>query len=133
MKSLYNLLFGLLFISAFSQNQTPLYQINSNNVIIDNTIVEIPSAIKINETTVEYIQLNTNGQTSDVFEITETNGQWDSQTFTGKITYTLVQEGYQAIFKLTGTETGIIAQFNFILNSTEQEIYLFNVDSISYQ
>jgi len=45
----------------------------------------------------------------------------------------LVKDGQQANLHLLGQDTGISATFIFNINDTEQAIYIFNIETFSYQ
>jgi len=131
MKPLYTILTGILFI-VFSTNASSTFTLSCSNAQVDNVDSFVASTIEITENTIIWTQHHTNTDTPISFDITSQNGSWDNPTSTGQVNYTLTQEGYQANFNVTGTSSGVTAEFTFHITDSQQETYNFTVNSINY-
>jgi hypothetical protein len=109
------------------------FTLTSKSVNISGQNVAITSTF--NKTGNALIWTLLTNQNTDVnnFIITNTTGNWNQDSSIGELTYSLVKDDQQAKLHLLGQDTGISATFIFNKNDTEQAIYIFNIETFSYQ
>lgn len=131
MKLLYKSLIVLLLAVSPSDN-TLTFTLNCSDTLVDDVPSGVSSTIGIQESVITWTRHHGNNDTTTVLDITAITGNWDEGTSTGQLSYTLVDDGYQAEFSLTGNGSGATAQFVFHTSETEYQTYRFSVTGIDY-
>ncbi|ARV08204.1 hypothetical protein BTO05_00575 [Winogradskyella sp. PC-19] len=122
----------LLLVIAPLNEVSSTFTLNCSNTEVDNVSSNVVSTIEVLDDTVVWTQFQTTEDIPSSFDIVSTSGSWDATNSTGQLSYILNQDGYQADFSVTGTNSGISAQFVFHISDTQQETYNFLVSSITY-
>ncbi|WP_298900915.1 hypothetical protein [uncultured Psychroserpens sp.] len=141
MKIIYTIVVCLLCLAATqqtnAQGQNSEYTLQSEHVFSYGEDKQITSTITITESTFNWIQFINDDTAATNFNIVSVSGQWNESTSTGQLNYTLniVEDGetYQASFTIEGTSAGLSAELICILSETEQEVYEFSINGITYQ
>lgn len=123
----------LLFsVSAASgQVETIDYTLENNQVVFSGETESINSTITKSGNALQWTQQNNGNVNTTDFQIINTTGNWDQNTSTGTVTYTVVLEGFQGSFVLEGTSTNITAVLTIDINGDQQ--YTFSSNTITYQ
>lgn len=136
MKLLINIAIGLIclinVLPIHSQENTIDFSISSNSVFVSGHETIIQSSISKTGQTLSWIQSVNGIDEINNYSIVTVEENWDTQTSTGNITYVMNDDGYQCQFIINSSNSEITATLTFIISETEQEEYIFQVNSINY-
>ncbi|MCL6293890.1 hypothetical protein [Jejuia spongiicola] len=137
MNHIYKIISFLLIVlsstSLIAQNSTIDYTITFDKVKIEGQDISVSSTIIKNNNTIVWNQSNNGAFDSSTYTITNTTENWDHSTSTGSISYTMTYEGHQVDLTILGEASGMSAILTFKESDTEQDIYTFKINNISYQ
>jgi hypothetical protein len=133
-KTLFLVAFLLIPQLGFSQNETINYTLTSEVVNVSGVNTAMTSTILKSGSNLTWNQINSEGVETTHFNITGIIENWNQTTNSGTINYQMDTDGYQTLFSLVLQESEVItATLTFIISETQQEIYIFNIDTITYQ
>ena len=136
MKNIFYITVLLLVFSTSNltaQTSSLNFTLISENVNALGHDTAISSTITKTENSLIWTQNTDDNTDTTSFTITGTSGNWNQSTSLGSITYTMDIEGYQSELTLIGQESGITAILKLFIPEAEDEEYIFNIDTISYQ
>lgn len=138
MKVIIKFIFVLaLFCSAgtiTAQSSNMDYVLQSQTVSISGVNSPIVSTLNKSNNQIVWLQQFENNESTTVFDISSTSGEWDPNTNTGSLSHTVYMEGVQGVFTLNSTASGIIVSLNITEDETQEQYqYTIFINTITYQ
>lgn len=126
------LCFFLGTLISIAQTVTIEWSAESYLVALNDVDVEIESHLTKQDTTFTWEQIGYNNSDTNLFTVTSTAGNWDSQNNLGELTYELTTEDSSANLTLTGTTDGItLTLLVHGLNGSPNENYTFYIETLT--
>ena len=119
--------------NLIAQNSSIDYTISFDKVTINMQDISVSSTIIKNNNTLVWNQSNNGAFDSSTYTITNNTENWNQSTSTGTLSYTMTYEGHQVDLIILGEASGMSATLTFKESDTEQDIYTFKINNISYQ
>jgi len=119
---------------SFAQSSGPDYTLESGTISLLGESVPIFSTISKAGTTVAWQQLVQDNESTALFNIGTTSGDWDPNTNTGTLAHQISSEGLYGLLTLKSTDSGLIVILDITDEQTlKQQQYTLVINSITYQ
>lgn len=122
----------LLSSSAFGQDWSPDFTIESLQFTLDGDTVTMESQIVKDGNSLTWTQIASGQQMATTYTVKNVSGNWDSVTNQGAQSYVLELNGFESLFTITSNTEGISVEMHFYEAGDVTEQYAFNVNSITY-
>jgi hypothetical protein len=120
------------FSSIKGQSNISDFTLTSNNVSSEGQNIELSTTMTKTENTIVWTQLKNGVSDSSNFTITDLIGYWDESSSIGELIFSLVSEQNDCVLILTGQSDDLSATLIYLLDGVEDDRYLFDINSISY-
>jgi len=119
---------------SFAQSSGPDYTLESGTISLLGESVPIFSTISKAGTTVAWQQLVQDNESTALFNIGTTSGDWDPNTNTGTLAHQISSEGLYGLLTLKSTDSGLMVILDITDEQTlKQQQYTLVINSITYQ
>ncbi|WP_299550659.1 hypothetical protein [Seonamhaeicola sp.] len=119
---------------AVSAQTAPLaFTLKSNLASFEQRQTIVTSTVKRNGNLLTWEQTNQGVSTTTVFHINNTIENWDPQTSTGNIGLAMSLNGAPVDFNLQSNAQGITAAIIMNPNTSDEDIYILNINQVLYQ
>lgn len=119
---------------SFAQSSGPDYTLESGTISLLGESVPIFSTISKAGNTIAWQQLVQDNESTALFNIGNTSGDWDPNTNTGTLAHQISSEGLYGLLTLKSTDNGLIVILAITDEQTlKQQQYTLVINSITYQ
>ncbi len=132
-KSFTVLILVLISYQVKAQTNEINFTLSSANINFSGENIAVSSTIQKAGSTLNWNQQANDGIVTTSYTITSISENWNQQTSVGTITYNMTIDEMPCQLILLGESPGLIATLIVDAYTAEQEKYIFNIDTITYQ
>ncbi len=118
--------------TALGQSETLNFTLESNSVELDGDNIALESNLVKTGDQFVWSQENSGNAISTTYVITNKVENWNTETSTGSIEYTLENNGYQSTLTINGTSNGVSAILSSVTSNGQTENLVFNISTTTY-
>lgn len=138
MKTIYSIIICLFFMqmtSVLNAQELSDFNLTTTNTLSGDYDLAIESTFVKTTSTLTWTQQSnlTNSLQTIVFTVNNVTGTWNESTSTGELIFDISIDDLSCQFILTGTSSGIVAEIDLSISSSDENEYLFKACTINYQ